>query len=711
MKAIIMAGGEGKRLRPLTETLPKPLLPVANTPAIVHIIRLLKKHGITDAVITTGYLASKIESSLGNSCEGVNLTYKKEEEPLGTAGGVKAAMDHIGDDDFVVISGDCISETDLSSAIKVRKEKDAAVLMILSECDEPGEYGVVLTDENGDISRFCEKPSLSSTYSSRINTGIYVMSPRVFDYIPDGKSDFSSDVFPLMMKKGERISSVIDSSYWCDIGDFHSYRMANLLYNGGGIVKGEDCQIESHDIYGSVLFDRVMVGKGTKIENSIIASDVHIGKNVRIEENCVIGEGCVIEDGAVVGAGSLIGSGSRILENEYVRHGSGGDEKLKAIYDSGIRCPLIEMGPSFCVKLGRALCHTVKKGRIGIMTDGSNEGQRIALAILRGIGDSGGETVLLGNGFEAAAALAAVKLSLDLSLFVRSEGNECIISFFDENGLYPKRSFERGLFSAMKEQAADGTAKKGRLSHVDFIKSYYLPAMTSGRCPLEGFEITVKRRNASSEFLKEAIMLLGGRVTDNGVKLSVSDDGFTLTVDDGSVILDDWHVKALLLRYLIRDRVSLPIISPSAITDICQKSPMLYTHCPSGDGEDSARQKAHSYPELIHGIAAAAELAGLLSATNKELKELLRHLPSFAMSSALFRTKDKLRFSVLSSLGTPSGDGVLSEYSSGSVRIIPRRDGFTLISEAASGEYAEELIALSEKEIIYNLEKANKKKN
>lgn len=713
MKAVIMAGGQGLRLRPITDNIPKPLLPVDGIPAITRILKLLKHHKITEAAITSGYLSESIENALGAEAEGIKLTYFKENTPLGTAGGVAATKDFIGNEDFIVISGDAVCETDLSAAAMERKKKDATVLMVLTRVSDPGEYGVVLTNDDSEIIGFCEKPSVSSTYSDRINTGIYVMSPRIFEFIPEGKCDFSKDVFPKLLKNGEKMYGITDRNYWCDIGSFHSYRLANLYYSKGGSTVGKGCSLPSDGIVGSVLLDRVTVGRGTKIENSIICSDTVIGEKCIIGENSVIGAGSIIGDGSIISDGTVLQRSSNVPEGSMVRSGRAvSPAVLKDMLDgSGIKCAVGEMSPSFAIKLGYAVASACGFGRIGIMTDGSPDALRISSALLRGIGDSGAECMLLSEGFEAAASYAAVKMLLDISLFIRAENGECSVSFFDENGLYPKREFERALIEAISKDNEENSNRRKKLSSCSFIRDYYLPMITSNRCPLEGLKVTIKRQNPAASLLKEALSAIGGQICDDGIKLSVSDDGFSLSAEQGGFVCDDWHIKAILLRYLVREKPSLPISTPSALLDLCHKTPDLYTHCPTGDSEDDIRKNVSSIPELIHACAAATELVGLMSVSNKSLKELCKHIPDFAVSSCHFKTRDRRRFSILTSLGSPGGDGIVSEYERGSVRVIPGKDGYTLISEAASGEYAEELIAYSEREILNLLKKADNDNN
>ncbi len=699
MKAIIMAGGEGRRLRPITDSIPKPLLPIGGVPTIVRILSLLRSHGICEAAITVGYLSDKIIGALGASCQGVELTYLNEETPLGTAGGVKNAEDFIGGDDFIVISGDALSECDISAAVSRRKQMGAPVLMILTHCSEPGEYGVVLTDSEGCVSGFCEKPSLSSTYSDLINTGIYVMSPRIFDFIPDGKSDFSNDVFPKILRSGEKIATFTDRNYWCDIGDFSSYKAANLRYSGKENSVGKNCRLPSEGVDGSVIFDGVKIGRRSKVESSVICSDTVIGDNCNILRGCVIGHGCVIGDDCVISEGTVLPSGSEIPSGSFIRQGAPvSPEKIREMLDGGaLRADIKTASPSFCVRVGAAFAS--QGGRIGIMTDGSQNSERVLSALIRGIGEGCDEAVILGHGFEAAASYASTELVLDLSLFIRSDDKHVAIYIYDRDGLYPTRDFERSFVSSFGNERKT-EEKKMRLSRIDFLNEIYLPFLTSNRCPLEGLKVTVKKEERASRLLKEALEAVGGNVHEDGIKLSISDDGFSLSAEQDGHVIDDWHIKALLIKYLIRDKVSLPSSVPSVIKDICKKTPYIYTICPSKDAENEARKNVSAFPELVHGAVAALELLALVSVSGRSLRELCTHIPSFALSSCVLRINDRRRFSILTSLGSPSGDGVKTEYEKGSVRVIPRNGGYTIIAEAASGEYAEELISLSEKEIL-----------
>src|SRR3984885_4299750 len=228
MKAVIMAGGEGTRLRPLTSNQPKPMMPLVNRPMIEHIIGLLKKHGFEEIVVTVAFQANTIRTYFGNGAEfGVRMVYATEEMPLGTAGSVRNAMDELKEP-FLVISGDVLTDIDLAAIVEFHRERKALVTIGLKAMENPLEFGIVITKEDGSIERFLEKPSWGQVFSDTINTGIYVLEPEIFDFIPEqGPSDFSGDVFPAVLSAGRPIYGWVSEGYWEDVGTTEAYLKAH----------------------------------------------------------------------------------------------------------------------------------------------------------------------------------------------------------------------------------------------------------------------------------------------------------------------------------------------------------------------------------------------------------------------------------------------------------------------------------------------------
>ena len=299
MKAIIMAGGEGSRLRPLTCGIPKPMVPVMNRPIMSSIIDLLSRHNFTDIGVTLQYLPEVITSYYGNGSDyDVNLKYFIEESPLGTAGSVKNAAQFL-DETFLVISGDALTDFNLTEAMAFHKSKGAMVTLVLTKVPYPPEYGVVITGSDGSIKQFLEKPGWGEVFSDTVNTGIYILEPEVLDYIPEGKSfDFSKDLYPRLLSEGKPMFGVVLNGYWCDIGDLKQYMQSHYDY----LANSVNLALSEQEIRPGVLAGRdVHIEDSAIINGPVLLGDgAIIGKGVKIDQYTVIGPGCMIQDGASI---------------------------------------------------------------------------------------------------------------------------------------------------------------------------------------------------------------------------------------------------------------------------------------------------------------------------------------------------------------------------------------------------------------------------
>ncbi len=295
-----MAGGQGTRLRPLTSNQPKPMLPIVNRPIMEHIIELLARHGFREQIATVQFLASVIRSYFGNGEDlGVQLTYATEESPLGTAGSVKNAEDELRDDTFVVISGDALTDIDLTKLVQYHREKGAVATICLKSVPNPLEFGVVITREDGSIDRFLEKPNWGEVFSDTINTGIYVLEPEIFDLIPENTVfDFSEDLFPLILDKGLPLFGYVAEGYWTDVGTIDSYM------NAQRDVLEAKVQVEPP---GFALGERIWLGEGSEID-----------PGARIDGPAVIGENCRIEQGAHLREYTVLGANVVVKEGAFV---------------------------------------------------------------------------------------------------------------------------------------------------------------------------------------------------------------------------------------------------------------------------------------------------------------------------------------------------------------------------------------------------------
>ena len=295
MRAVIMAGGEGSRLRPLTSLQPKPMVPIVNQPVMEHIIGLVRHHGMSEIVSTLAFMPQVIQDYFGDGDEwGTNMSYAIEETPLGTAGSVKNAESLLEGDPFIVISGDALTDIDLTHVIEFHRSKGAAVTIALKSMPDPLEFGVVITDGHGRIERFLEKPSWGQVFSDTINTGIYVVEPEVLSHIPEGEAfDFSSELFPLLMKKGYPLYGCVVDGYWCDVGSFESYMQVHR-----DILDGKAKVF----VPGVETRERVWIDEGARVENGVVLGDkVVIGPNVTLREGAHIGDYTVLGDNCVIG--------------------------------------------------------------------------------------------------------------------------------------------------------------------------------------------------------------------------------------------------------------------------------------------------------------------------------------------------------------------------------------------------------------------------
>ena len=299
MKAVIMAGGKGTRLNPLTRHLPKPMVPLLDRPCMEYIIDLLKRHGITEIAVTLQYLPQVIMNRFGDgSGYGVQLYYFEETAPLGTAGSLKNAEKFL-DETFLVISGDSLTDFNLTEAIAFHKERRAIGTLVLSRVDVPLEYGVVMTREDGKIIRFLEKPSWSEVFSDTVNTGIYILEPEILQFFAKGeKFDFSKDLFPLVLKNNLALYGYVAKGYWSDIGSLAQFRHTQFDMLNGLV----DVQIK-----GVKIMPGVWVGK-----------DVKIHRGVRIEGPAFIGDGTVIEPAAKIGPYAVLGRYNRVEQGVVI---------------------------------------------------------------------------------------------------------------------------------------------------------------------------------------------------------------------------------------------------------------------------------------------------------------------------------------------------------------------------------------------------------
>ncbi|MEW6128077.1 MAG: NDP-sugar synthase [Acidobacteriota bacterium] len=340
MQSLILAGGKGTRLRPLTMHTPKPIVPIANRPFLLYQIELLKRAGIHDCILSLSYQPQRIADKMGDGSHlGLRIDYTVETSPLGTAGAYRHAEALIKDS-TLVFNGDVLTDIDLNEVIKFHKEKESLATLVLAPVANPSAYGLVETAEDGRIQRFLEKPKPEEITCNTINAGIYILEPRVLDYIPEGEPFmFEYGVFPKLLENKEPFYAYIYNGYWRDIGTNASYLQANLDVMAGKVrimdlpekIRGEKFDVAAEIDALSVVDESCTIKAGAQIINSFISRNCYIGEKARIE-NSVVRGGTRVENGASV-KDSIIGKGCHIGRSAIVAHGAAlGDKSVITDY-------------------------------------------------------------------------------------------------------------------------------------------------------------------------------------------------------------------------------------------------------------------------------------------------------------------------------------------------------------------------------------------
>ncbi|MCO6449205.1 MAG: NTP transferase domain-containing protein [Caldilineales bacterium] len=448
MKAIVMAGGQGTRLRPLTVERPKPLLPLVNKPVISHIVDWLRRYGVEEIVVTLQHQAEWFQNYLSSGAnQDIHIEYLIEDVPLGTAGGIALALaDGLisPDESVLVVSGDVVTDFDIRSIITYHHDRQADVTVALHRVSNPLEYGMVITEADGRITQFVEKPGWAEVVSDLINTGIYVLEAKTLAMIPIGVAyDFSNDLFPRLMEQNKRIYGCPVSGYWCDVGTPAAYLQANsdILAHiveheplgehiGGEIWTGENVQIAPDaELYGpiylgnnvqikggvivhgpAVIRDDTVVDSRVNISHTVIWRGCYIGEDaeihgavisrqcvfkrkVLVREGAVVGDRCTVGEGAVIGQDVKLWPAKEIESGAIVRNsivwGSRGRRVLFSRF--GVTGVVnVDLTPEFCAKLGVAFGASLPKGSmVTINRDTHPSSRMLKRAIISGLPAAG----------------------------------------------------------------------------------------------------------------------------------------------------------------------------------------------------------------------------------------------------------------------------------------------------------------------------------
>ena len=750
MKAVIMAGGEGSRLRPVTCTVPKPMVKLCGRPVSEYILDLLAKHGCTDAVFTLRYLGGQIEKHFGVEYRGVRLEFSYEKQPLGTAGCVKKAVTEDFDGDFLIISGDAMCDFNLTAALAYHKKMGADATIITKRVADPREYGCVIAKE-GFVVGFSEKPSFSGAVSDFVNTGVYVLSKRVLELVPeDTEFDFSRDVFPLMMEKGMKLAALEESGYWCDIGDFASYKrcQADMLM---GKVK---CEFDRSvpEIQGVSLKEpcfvgeNVSIGAGTVIEaGCVIGDNVTVGKNCRLQgcvvldgaflsdrvkcnggivcENAVMECGSAVYEDAVLGGGSVLGEDGalepdvKVWDNKQIPAGMRlkqdlkyGKKPAREMDEKGVSGETnSEITPAFMTTLGSA-AEAAFGDRVIVSCGGGNAAAVLKACFCAGFSGAGGRVTDCG-----ATSLPAL---IHLSRVMNAKGlvhveasSKARITVLNRAGLPLTRVQERKLEAALnrgdyRSAEWDGFGEIKSFKNASLLYSGFLEMASEFSCR---YNVSVNCNNPLITAAAEAPLKKISNRRGESLTVNISRDGtraelFVSEGEKASFVKLVTIVGADMMKKGFD--VAVPMEFPSVMEEAGKsagRSVHRFYRCTNDNSDKRARELAAAQPFLFDGLVLALNALEIITASYMTLGRFLETMPELATENRFLRIKcpPQRILSRLADGTTGTGEGIFlgEEGNRVLLRSNRRGDGLFMFAESYSQESAKALCDSVEKRV------------
>ena len=773
MKAVILAGGEGSRLRPLTCTLPKPMAKILGKPIIEYIFDILCVSGVTDAAITLGYLPHIIEENYENGYKNLNLEFFREEEPLGTAGSVKIAAAGF-DEPFAVISGDALCNFDIKKIMDYHKASGAKITIVATDADNPCEYGIVKADKENRVLGFVEKPSWTQAVSNLANTGVYIINPECLELIPKNKKyDFASDLFPLMLERDMPIYCYHTAEYWCDVGNIEAYlkcqrdafdkkikppagSSASGIYSKKELPDGdysivppvyigEKVEIEEGAVIGpyTVIDDNCFIGKNAKIrysavlENSWIACDSSVTgalvcsgaalkKRSSLFEGCVAGSGSVIGENAAVKPsvrvwpGKIIGNGAAV--NSDVRYGN---IKAKYLSDGGVdEAQGVRLDVVTCTRLGLSLGNSSAVHRVGIANDGSACARMMQNAVVSGLIASGCSVWDFGESFDSQLKFLVNMCGVDAGLFVCGS-EERSISICDGFGLsvprYLEREIERGM--SLCEFCEASAEKMKETSDMSDIKHLYMrEIMKQAPYGLEGIGVSFESKNeAVKNMLFNCVSKLGAEF-GNELVFEVDEKGATVCAltKSGKIGHDKLLAVCCLDEMRKGKNIAIPYDAPDYLDKLaenCGRKSLRYLGTPADNSDFSARKLAEKQFFVRDGLFLAVKLLSVMKEKNCTLDRLVSEIPQkYIVEKSVGIDFSPSYLSAIAGVEkvrrNNNYEGVRVVRSEGRLLVIPERNGekVRIFAEADTMETAEEMCADMEN-IINSVSEKNKYKN
>ena len=606
-EAIILAGGMGSRLAPITDRLPKPLVPVAGMPVMERVTGVLKKNGFDRAVLTVCALPEAFDRY-----EDPNLPLHtvKGEVPLGSAGCVKACEELLADT-FLVISGDTVTDFDLRSVWEKHQKEHRLVTVLLTHAPMNGEFGVVSL-RDGVIRAFLEKPTARDTFSDLVSTGIYILDKRVLEEVPGERFfDFAHDLFPRLMARGISIHGEVMEGRWWDIGKPESYYGCVMTLTGGENDLGKDCVIHPEaKVSRSILHDGVTVEKDARAVGCILCRGVVLEEGCYVPEGCVIGADTVVERGVRLPQSTRIKGGMRISVTGKGEKYSFGVADKRYFDEEGIEGSRSLVDSGFCLSLGRALKAPGRELTLGVLHSPSPGAELYASLICAGAADAGAKVYALDKGFPAVCGYAVERYGLDLAVCVELQESlsRVRIRFADKDGLPLCGEEQRGIEARLRNEKFDTCVTPMPLIHPqgeEKVLFGYCKWLQEQVGSLSGARFSVSRRDEGGEFLASNAKELGAEVVYGEISgvdsYTVSPDGRrACVITAGGKELSYWHLVAVCGAEGRESRMHLPRRTPKAVEDYLinmGKTVELY-----GDGRSPARKNASETAYVQDGV-------------------------------------------------------------------------------------------------------------
>lgn len=757
MKAVIMAGGEGTRLRPLTCDSPKPMAPLCGRPVLEYILDLLERHGVLDAAVTLRYIPSAITAHFGSGYGNMRLHFSEEDKPLGTAGSVRLAVDTQWgnvDDDILVISGDALTDVDLTEAFAFHRSHQAAATLVITRVEDPREYGLVECNREGRVTGFVEKPGWGQAATDTANTGIYILSPEALEAIPVDKNfDFAKDLFPQLLRDGLPLYAYEMTGYWCDIGDLSTYLSCQKDILAGRVhtslpvkdgmyfkegkqptgnytiqppvyigaqaqigaaaqigpfaVIGDGCHIgNGSKIRGSVLHDGVYVGDRAALTGALVCHGASLRRGASLFEGAAVGEGSVVGEHATIGPHVKIWPEKQVEAHEHVREHLREGHQSPCLFDDAGLCGEtgVELTPELCARLGAAVGSLARGEKVAVGCSGDKAAGVMKMALVSGILAAGGLVWDFGACIEPQFDFFVNFSLIHTGVYV-SGGLHGSIRLLATGGLPAPRAMERAVEArlASGDFVRAGWDTLREATNMSGMRQLYRQELIS-MAPdgLSGLAAEVRGSDYDSVHLLDAVLSTLGCAPEGVMRLHLGAGGRRLSIYDAQAGYV-WPERVLAINCLMALEdgcdLALPWEAPQAVSELAGhygRQVRRYLSCPADESDSAARRLAAGQPWVRDGLMQAVRILTRMKQYHVTLSELLARLPDFAVATRTIPCEGnpgKILHELQAGERSAVAEGARIQMQGGTAFVRPSKSGknLVLVTEAVNTEIAEEL--------------------